>query len=1036
MSDSFGEGQPTPANDGWQGLRLGQAEPAKPGVVATPPAMAKGGVSNSPKSIPYARRAYPVGPNVRPGVLTALGVISIIVGAIALLVNCGLMAIWGYGYLMASDRQTRAAVAAASPDVPPPPAVIAPTPANLTAYTGDCVAADGLPRAARRAVIDTVRAKGVALSLDRAAMLDRLLAETGASAFGADSTLAQEIRVEAGGKVEGSPLARITTAQGLVELEDNTAAFTPVGAGKASVRINRNIVVTPESKRYSAVAMAEALEAARKAAGGKLNALQGALVLDELRRASVREWPDGRFEPMPISEVSAGRNGTVGLTVGDRSIWIFADGRTVDRRANLCEPDPVTGEPITTPMPVTTRAPRISAAAAGPAIGTASVALVGLIDAVIGLALAVLVLSAGIRLLNNSPRALSHHALYAMLKVALFAATVLLWNVGINSLVAPFGRGIASKAFQTQRQIGMVLGMVAQVAYPIAIMCVLSNGRIRRYARARGWDYGVVSPEPWARLRSAMDTAAGRRMLTIGGLGALAVTGLHAWCAYCAPLSARMPHLAALTGAGAVALGCLVRRITTTKSVLVVAALMITLGARGQSAEPATQPAAPRPKIILQLGKPVAKPLDMPAAATSAVVAPMAVSGGKEWFNELRSMPLNNRAKRLADIRDIDNLVVTEAARPAAIEAVPAITEVLLSPFYSGHSRAAMTLLEKIGPCEPVELACVGVMATLALEELRPRAVALALAWDPTGKSTAAKLRPYLLSGHGMVYVQRSAARSMARLGDAGVAELNALVYGRDDSVRQMAVAALADSAPVEKRLTMTARLLDDASPEARKDAVSALLAMGPAGRDLLIGRIFDRPECLVALQRTPGGGFRAIWSSMHLVTAPLRFDQQGKDAVITVIRSTEAGRLAAADRALVSCVESNVPELRQWAAAVIADGGFMRRAGPVTQEGVNALMGQMRSASGARTPLVAAPSAPADAAAWVMPAEGSLSAMAAHGKSEPPSELAWWVTGGFVVVMTYCLKRLAGRNPAGVDQDDEERGDDGDSREAPGMAA
>jgi hypothetical protein len=1048
MSDSFEEGRgTTPVNSGWQGLRLGQTEPAKPTVAAPPPAMNTAGVSKAPRSIPYAQRAYPPPADSRPGVLTALGIISIVVGVITLLVNGGMAVVSGYGYLMISDRQGTAA-ATASPTVSATPAAaIVPVPPNLAAYTGDCVAAEGLRRPARRAVIDALQAKrGMALSPDRFAMLDRLLAEAGALAFGSDGRLAGELH-DTGTKADSSPAMRITNAQGLVEVDYNTATFTPAGDNKPSVRVIRNVVMTPDSRRFAAVAMADALEAARTAARGNINAIQGAVALDELRRAAVRDWPDGRFEPIPIGEVCPGRNGTVGLTVGDRSIWIFADGRTVDRRANPAEPDPVTGMPMAAvPNPGMSR-PK-TPAAAGPAIDMASVALVKTVEAVIGLVLAVVVLAAGIRLLNNSPSALSQHALYAVLKVGLFAATLATWNAGLNQLVGPLGRASLSPADQAARQIGVLVGMMAQFAYPVAIMCLLSNGGIRRYARGRGWDYGVVSPQAWGRLRQALDTAAGRRMLTIGSLGALAVAGLHGWCLYCAAPSARLPHGAALGGASAVALACLARRMTAKSVVAVTSLLLVALGARGQSAEPASRPAttrpAARPTVILELGKPVTgKPLAgrSPAviAVTPAAPAPVGQSeiGSKQWFDELRSMPLSGRAERLSrNQRDIDNLQVTQAARPAAIEAVPAIAEVLLSPLFGRHAQA-MTLLEKIGPCERVETACVQVMATPSLEDLRPRAVALALAFDPSGKSAATKLRPYLLSGHGMVYAQRAAARSMARLGGAGIAELNLLVYGREDSMRQMAIAALADSGPVEKRVGATARLLDDESPETRQGAANALAAMGPAGRNVLFGRIFDRPECLEALQRRPGSEFKAIWSSMSLVREPLRSDPQGKDAVIGVIRAVEAGQQAAADQALLGCIGSNASPLRQWAWAVMVDSGFIRRAGPVTQERVYALSGQARSAPGAAgMPVFAAPPALADVPAWVAPAEGALAAMAVREVSEPPSQLAWWTTGGLVAVMAFGLKRLSRPNRPGDNAEDQELDGDGERLEPPGVAA
>src|SRR5258706_6501195 len=112
MISSTNQGRPTPpVNNGWKGLRLGPTDPAARHTVATPPpAVAK---ASPPESIPYARRAFPLGEGSRPGILTALGVISIIVGAVTLLINCGLGAVCGYGYMMASDRQTSEAEPAA-----------------------------------------------------------------------------------------------------------------------------------------------------------------------------------------------------------------------------------------------------------------------------------------------------------------------------------------------------------------------------------------------------------------------------------------------------------------------------------------------------------------------------------------------------------------------------------------------------------------------------------------------------------------------------------------------------------------------------------------------------------------------------------------------------------------------------------------------------------------------------------------------------------------------------------------------------------
>jgi hypothetical protein len=229
----------------------------------------------------------------------------------------------------------------------------------------------------------------------------------------------------------------------------------------------------------------------------------------------------------------------------------------------------------------------------------------------------------------------------------------------------------------------------------------------------------------------------------------------------------------------------------------------------------------------------------------------------------------------------------------------------------------------------------------------------------------------------------------------------------------------------------------------ARIDAANALAAMGPAGRDVLIGQIFKHPEALHALERTAARR-TAMLPSLRSLTQMPRIDDKAQATVIDAVRAVESGRAAAADRALLDCLESDSPAVRQWASGIVGESGLIARAGPVTQARVLSLMTQPRFAPVVRMPLVAAPPAPADPREWVMPPAGALSAMTAATQetSAPPSDLAWWATGGFAVAMAFGLKRLArGDHGQGVLEaqlldDDDDDDDDADNHQAPGMAA
>src|SRR5687767_8172764 len=137
-----------------------EASPPPPALPVSPSAQAPH--PPRPVPLPYVRAGTMPG---RPGILTAVAIVGIIVGLLSVLASGGTTWFWGYAWVHSQ------------PPPPPPPGEELP-PASLQAYAGETLGRRGLPRATRAKLVDAFPLKGT-FAADRRAMLDRLLAEIG-----------------------------------------------------------------------------------------------------------------------------------------------------------------------------------------------------------------------------------------------------------------------------------------------------------------------------------------------------------------------------------------------------------------------------------------------------------------------------------------------------------------------------------------------------------------------------------------------------------------------------------------------------------------------------------------------------------------------------------------------------------------------------------------------------------------------------------------------------------------------------------------
>ena len=444
----------------------------------------------------------------RPGLLTAVAVVGLIVAAVGLVV--GLVA------AAATPSQARLVNV-----VPGPPSGAPPTPSSLPPYAGDPIGPAGLPRATRAAVLARVSADP-ACPPDRRVMLDRLLGEFGrvicptAPADPGVRSLDHLPFGPDGAGVRGTLVVHLAT--GTIACDDAEARFQTDAGGAYVVRQDAATDAAGRVTR-SAVAVGDMVDVLHATLGPTFNATQAAVVAADLSAAGPSVAParttlatgGTAFSPMRQPHL-------VGQTVEYGympTMLLLPNGAKV---VNLNDVDPATG--------VRRRDPRLpTLPPITPAVFAGLVA-----DAVVSAALAVWLAAAAVGVLADRPTAPAWVARYAWARIGL-AAVWLAFNLAVilprQLLVNPnlppeFPRGFA---------IGAAVVILVQCLYPLFALRALRAESVRTYLAQRWGQADVVAADARARwappLRRAIASPAGRVATLVAIVAAAALAVVH-----------------------------------------------------------------------------------------------------------------------------------------------------------------------------------------------------------------------------------------------------------------------------------------------------------------------------------------------------------------------------------------------------------------------------------------------------------------------------------------------------------------------------
>jgi hypothetical protein len=404
----------------------------------------------------------------RPGILVAMGMASVVVGALALFIN-------GWAYKPAQQLYDWSA----------PPVVAAPLPAFVPAvppHMGDYIGARGLKRAARQRVLEAIERRE-RLFADRREMLDRFLADAGEEALGrvddATAVDVRDVRHAADGP-DGVGLTSdiVVTSLGQIEINNQVVRFTSASGRMLSEQFNSftNGGMTP---CWSAWAIDQVLQREHREKPN-LSPIQGAALAAALRGLPAKvpdySWqlPNVGMSLLPNSTTFAG-------FIEGRTFWCIADGRML-YPPDGADWDPMTGGPRINPsqLPMTLPIPR-----------WATTTL--LADLWASAALALMVIVAVIGVMAEASWAGELHRIYATLKLTLVVVTV----TASVALICSWdqARGVAAQRGVMLQGSGemtwrTLVGAAIWIVWPITVLLILASERVKLY-------YGRIGSVPW-----------------------------------------------------------------------------------------------------------------------------------------------------------------------------------------------------------------------------------------------------------------------------------------------------------------------------------------------------------------------------------------------------------------------------------------------------------------------------------------------------------------------------------------------------------
>jgi hypothetical protein len=421
----------------------------------------------------------------RPGLITAIGVISIIVASLSI-VACGVSALFAGGAYTFSKALISMSSAASATAV-----------STTTHATGP----GGIPSQGREPIIQAFSDRG-ALSGGQLGQLDALLATNGqsilpglpANATAADvaARIQDNGALPSAGRQPGGDFFALSA--GRVSLHDDRAVFAPAGGGQAitvraadvaeepvasaSAETQPAVAATPATVPATSPAVltpaaVKAVVARAQALVRKPQSLSTAQVagLTSLLQSPTQQLVKPASSPAAaaaqLTAVYVDSQGQAYVNFGLSSLVLSPQGQVVSQTSAGFNPF----------------------GRGQVSINSRPIVLVGL-ESLLSFALAIYLLIIGILTLRQSPRGASLHRMYIFLKIPLAIAGALCWMWMINTIVVGFLKAggpmapAASAIFWAYSTPGIVQAVLGCI-YPLALIFALSGRTVREYYNYR-----------------------------------------------------------------------------------------------------------------------------------------------------------------------------------------------------------------------------------------------------------------------------------------------------------------------------------------------------------------------------------------------------------------------------------------------------------------------------------------------------------------------------------------------------------------------
>jgi hypothetical protein len=413
----------------------------------------------------------------RPGWLTALGVLSVVIGVAGVVAHLAAVRTVADMFRLTTPPPR--------PFTPPP---LRPSP-PLNPYAGEWLVPGGMGRADREAMVEHLTLR-MSLGVARRESLRRLLGNAGGQIFGGSSDAVTEAGQLPAGPDGPNALGThfFRTPNGTVLIDDNVARFYP-GDADPPIRVEQGRIVRPtglrvagrmiwsgtdgarEQVRVAAVVIEETLDDLRRQHGPAFTATQAAALGQRMASAAPYDPVFAAFAGAPATPLQTQilDGGTFEYVAAGTRTLVLRTGWVIENASPLL--DPRTGQrfrpgltPIRLPL---TRAHAVLSAA----------------YLVLGAALATFLATCGLLTLTDAPAAARYHARWAWLKLWLMLAF----------LIPVFSTTTAMALQRAGNQSPIIVAtvivtagvLVAQLGYPLAVLAVLRSRDVWAFYAAR-----------------------------------------------------------------------------------------------------------------------------------------------------------------------------------------------------------------------------------------------------------------------------------------------------------------------------------------------------------------------------------------------------------------------------------------------------------------------------------------------------------------------------------------------------------------------